>query len=137
MTLALLNSFNVILIINNDCYAINTENTDGSKRKKHPHWVAFGKYANTQKSFVNLQNFADIDIVFILQVISSLLCSSTKYLLPHCKYLQPDLEIFNCSDYNLEITMGGLGVFWSGNCMDVKTSKMGRFTFQIFISKCQ
>ena len=22
---------------NNDCYAINTDDTDGSKRKKHPH----------------------------------------------------------------------------------------------------
>ena len=26
------------------------------------------------------------------------------------------------------------GIFWSGNCMSVKTSEMGCFTFQIIIS---
>ena len=62
MTLVLLN---YLMSSNNECYALNIDDTDGSKRKKHPHWVAFGKYANSKftKSFANLQNFADIDIV--------------------------------------------------------------------------
>ena len=49
---------------NDECCALNIDDTDGSKRKKHPHWVAFGKYANSKyiKSFANLKNFADIDI---------------------------------------------------------------------------